>query len=369
MRIKAMLATHDLPEESMPWMVEARSVFDELVIFIDEKRVTPGTPTRAKEVASRVHYHKADTWYEWDLASMTRACESDWVFIIERDEQLSPEWHQDSWRRILKTTELTHFWCPRRWVLPSGRYINHDPWWPDFQLRLLRSDLDGTIFPKMLHETTYVPGAGGCFANLAIHHHVLWLSSRADREKRVRYYEQLRPGGALGHYYLFEDYELPHDPLPKPSKLDATHEINRMEKLPREKIARISLQIDVVPREVQVSALFWLNAKVANATNETLYSVAPYPVGLAYNGLEKTTRRVVWFEGNRSGLFPGLKADNSEQYPMRIIAPSQPGEYILQTTMVQDGVCWFEDVTPPVLREFCVSVVSETRPNGTSLRP
>lgn len=30
-----------------------------------------------------------------------------------------------------------------------------------------------------------------------IHHHVLCLCSRADREERMRYYEQLRPGGSL----------------------------------------------------------------------------------------------------------------------------------------------------------------------------
>src|ERR1700730_18430029 len=109
MRTNAMLVTHHLPEESMPWMAEARSVFDELVIFIDENRVKTGTVDRAKEVGSRVHLYEADTWYEWDLGAKARACESDWVFQIEYDEQLSPEWQEDRWRRLLETTDLTHF--------------------------------------------------------------------------------------------------------------------------------------------------------------------------------------------------------------------------------------------------------------------
>ena len=110
MQVKAMLVTHHLPEESMPWMAEARDIFDELVIFIDEKRAKAGTLDRAREVGSRVHLHNADTWYEWDLASKARACESDWVFVLEYDEQLSPEWQQkDQWRQILETTAFTHF--------------------------------------------------------------------------------------------------------------------------------------------------------------------------------------------------------------------------------------------------------------------
>jgi hypothetical protein len=72
MRISAFLPTHDLPEESIPWMAEVRDVFDELVIFIDEKRVTPGTVRRAEKVATRIHYHKAETWYEWDQGAMAR---------------------------------------------------------------------------------------------------------------------------------------------------------------------------------------------------------------------------------------------------------------------------------------------------------
>src|SRR5207247_1454819 len=91
----AMLTTQHLPEESWPWMAEARNVFGELIIFLDEKRITAGTESRARSVGTRVHHHRANTWFEWDLAAMARACESDWVFVIEYDEQLSPEWQQD----------------------------------------------------------------------------------------------------------------------------------------------------------------------------------------------------------------------------------------------------------------------------------
>jgi hypothetical protein len=41
---------------------------------------------------------------------------------------------------------------------------------------------------------------------------------------------------------------------------------------------------------------------------------------------------------------------------MTVLAPYQPGEYILQVSLVQDGACWFEDVQPEIRREFFVSV-------------
>jgi GT2 family glycosyltransferase len=370
-RATAFLATHDLPEESMPWMEEVRNIFDELVIFIDEKRVTPDTVARAEKVGSRVHYHKAERWYDWELAAMARACDSDWVFQIERDEQISPEWRQSVWRQILQTTHLTHFWVPRRWIVPSGNYITAEPWWPDFQLRLLRNNIPGTVFPTRLHDTTYVPGRGGRLRNLAIHHHVLRQCPRAAREERVRQYEQLRPGHALGHYYLYEDFAPAEAPLPKPAKLNAEQEIIRMEKLPLKKISRISLEISDVPREVAISARFRVGARITNATDEPLWPGAPYPVCLAYHWLENQTRQMAVFEGNRTQLLPGLEANAVGNFQMTVAAPDRPGEYILQATIVQEGASWFEDVRPDIIQEFAVSVRakshSPSRPRAQEL--
>jgi hypothetical protein len=44
---------------------------------------------------------------------------------------------------------------------------------------------------------------------------------------------------------------------------------------------------------------------------------------------------------------------------MTVMAPDQPGEYILQTTMLQEGVCWFENIRPEILQEFVISVTAK----------
>jgi hypothetical protein len=356
MRITAFLPTHDLAEEAMPWMAEARDIFDDLVIFIDEKRVTPGTVSRAEKVASRVYHHEADTWYEWDLGAMARMCESDWIFLIERDEQFSPDWRQNQWRQILETTSFTHFWLLRRWVVPGGRFINCDPWWPDFQMRLFRNNLEGTTFPTELHDIIRVPGYGASFANLAIYHHVLWLCPRKVREERVRYYEQLRPGEGMGHYYLPEDYSPPEAPLPQPSVFDPNREIASMNKLSSEEISNISLEASNVSKAVRISELFWIDVKVTNETSENLHPHPPLGVYLAYHWIDKMTRSVAVFEGHRAGLFPFVPANTTTASRISVMAPAKPGQYILQVTMVQEGVAWFEHIQPDILQEFTVLV-------------
>lgn len=359
MQVKAMLVTHHLPEESMPWMAEVRSVFDELVIFVDEKRSKPGTLDRAKKVGSRVHLHKADTWYEWDLASKARACESDWVFVIEYDEQLSPEWRQkDKWRQILETSPFTHFWFPRRWIVPSGQYITGDPWFPDFQLRLVRNNLEGTKFATKLHEVIRISGPGAYFQNLAIHHHVHWLWSRTERVKRVQYYEKLRPGGALGHLYLYEDYRPPEASLPTPVQLNVNRELAWMDKLQPEDLLKLSFKVRGLPKAVHASEVFWLDVNVTNRSSENICSCPPFPVRLAYHWIDQATRRNVIFDGERSGLFPCVRPNTNMSYSMKVVAPRQPGGYMLQTTLLQENVRWFEEIQPDILQEFAILVTA-----------
>jgi hypothetical protein len=134
----------------------------------------------------------------------------------------------------------------------------------------------------------------------------------------------------------------------------------RTEKLSPESVSKISLEVSNVPREVQSSAVFRLNTMVTNETNGTLSSAAPYPVHLACHWIEKATRRMVVFDGSRSRISPPLDPNTTGRYPMKIVSPGQPGEYILQTTMVQEGVRWFEDIQPGIVQEFGVSVFQDS---------
>src|ERR1700704_2141572 len=128
MRITAVVPTHHLPEESMAWVSEARNMFDEVIVIIDQKRATPGTLTRAEKVASSVGRNNGEAWYDPDRFSMLAGCDSDWIFILEYEKKLSPEWQQKAqWLQILEITPFTNLWMPRRWNVSPELYINSNP--------------------------------------------------------------------------------------------------------------------------------------------------------------------------------------------------------------------------------------------------
>jgi len=356
MRVTALIPTHHLPEESMPWISEVRDIFDETIVLIDQRRATPGTLARAEKVEGTVVLSDRERWYDPDRFSLLAGCNSDWIFILEYDEQLSGEWQQAGWRRILETTDFSHFWILRRWVVPGNRYISCSPWWPDFQLRLFRNLLEGTVFPTKLHDRIQVPGPGAAFRSLAIHHHALSLCSRAERESKVRRYEQLRPGEGAGHYYLFEDYHPAEAPLPEATRVNPDDEVFWMDALSKEDASRISIKLRDEVRKVMVSEMFWLAVEVTNPTTEPIYSCPPFPVHLSYHWIQQTTPLMVIFDGERSGMLPGVPANDSASWKMAVVAPKEPGEYILQVSAVQERIRWFDDVNPAVIQELDISV-------------
>jgi hypothetical protein len=210
--VSCVLLTDGLTPESAEWLSTVRDIVDELVIFVDTERANPGTHAFAYELASIVHEVKGRGFVEAHLKEMVLACSSDWILRLDSDEQLTNGWMDGSWRNFL-SGEHTHFTTPRRWIHPEGGYIKCEPWWPDPQMRLFRNDFARLIFPQKIHEPTQVTGLGKNLPSLAIDHHVLRLSTRAQREEKVRRYTQLRPELPLGHYYLFEDFALLPHPL------------------------------------------------------------------------------------------------------------------------------------------------------------
>lgn len=350
------MATHHLAEQAVDWIRHARDVFGEFIIFLDENRLTPGTLERAESVANRVYRRRADKWYDLDFGSMASACESEWVFALDHDEELSTEWTRDALQEILGTTDFTHFWLPRGWIVPGGQHIHAAPWWPDFQLRLLRNDISKTAFPARLHDVIKVPGAGACLPGLMIHHHVLWLFSREEREAKVRYYEQLRPEGDLRHYYLFEDYNPPTAPLPGPHQFGDTTAVGKMEKLSAEDVCRIFLEIHSPVDAAAPATLLLLPATLRNQSRHRAASFPPHPIRIAYHWLDAATRDVVVFEGERSALFPAVDAGGNAPVLVSVFTPTQPGQYVLQVTLVQENVCWFEEIRPDTIQEFQVTI-------------
>lgn len=356
MRVSGLLITHQLSEEAAGWFSDLRQIVDELVAFVDEDRADPAVRERLEKLDARIFKTRGPVFYNFDFAEIVAACAGDWVLKVDYDEELSREWHDPRWRQILETDEFSHYWSPRRWITPSGKFLDREPWWPDRQIRLFRKRPEEITFPTKLHETMRMKGEAAYLRTLAIHHHDLRLASRESREEKARNYEQERPGNSLGYYYLFEDYAVPETPLPSASTFEPGQELLQMDRLEPSDAKKLSLRIMDAPLEAKSRELLWLNAAVTNGTSHAVCSGAPFPVNLAYHWLGYPGREMIVFDGERTAILPELAPQKTGEWKMFVIAPEKPGTYLLQLTMVQEQVRWLDAENPNLLQEFKVEV-------------
>ena len=102
--------------------------------------------------------------------------------------------------------------------------------------------------------------------------------------------------------------------------------------------------------------LFWLPCRVENQTGVPLGQYPPAPILLSYHWCDLEMLPLV-YEGIRTSLIPALEAGAAGNYELKIQAPEIAGDYFLRVTLVQDGVRWFDELSPPV----CVDVPMRVR--------
>ncbi len=63
-------------------------------------------------------------------------------------------------------------------------------------------------------------------------------------------------------------------------------------------------------------------------------------------------------QGLRTIIQPPAWPGMESTYSLRVIAPSQPGDYILRATIIQEGWRWLDTLAPAVYAEAPVKVLS-----------
>jgi hypothetical protein len=165
-----------------------------------------------------------------------------------------------------------------------------------------------------------------------------------------------QPGGALAHYYLYEDYQPPELPIPMPVPFDSDRELLQSDPLDAEEAARLQIRVDEPPSELLAAKLFWIEARVHNGTSRAVGWGMPAPVHLSYHWLDRHSRETILFEGQRTALFPPVSSGGNTAYQMLIIAPPIAGQFILRVTLVQEGVLWLDEIGAPAVADFIVAI-------------
>ena len=92
-----------------------------------------------------------------------------------------------------------------------------------------------------------------------------------------------------------------------------------------------------------VDGYLWVRCQISNGTSRRFGSYSPAPIHLSYHWFDADGTIAV-FEGLRTPLIPSIDPGNSETYEIKVAAPTEPGEYRLRITLVQEAVRWFDEL-------------------------
>ena len=122
---------------------------------------------------------------EQHLATLRDACTQPWMLRLDSDEVASraliaalPD--------LVSDARYAQYWISRRWLTEGGRgWLDEAPWWPDHQIRLVRTE--HATFSGVLHSSADAATPRGAIL-APIYHADAVLKSLAERQHKVANY-------------------------------------------------------------------------------------------------------------------------------------------------------------------------------------
>lgn len=109
----------------------------------------------------------------------------------------------------------------------------------------------------------------------------------------------------------------------------------------------LSVEIEIleIPRSLQVNRSYTFQVRISNRGRESLKSLPPNPVHISYHWFD-THGKAVIYDGIRTAIQPSLAPESRKDFFVAVHTPLDPGNYILQVTLVQEFRFWFEEMVP-----------------------
>ncbi len=129
-------------------------------------------------------------------------------------------------------------------------------------------------------------------------------------------------------------------------------------------------EIDEIVNSMTLGTEYKLKIKVKNTGALTWSRNGDNPVYLSYHWIDFNSKEVVVFDGKRS-IIPedGVNIGGEVVFDLTVVTPSDPGEYILQIDLVQEGITWFSFQGVPPLENFIsvdISYAAQYNDGGTT---
>lgn len=100
--------------------------------------------------------------------------------------------------------------------------------------------------------------------------------------------------------------------------------------------------LDYLPRVMCAGTTFTGNVRLENVGEETISSHTVNPTLISYHWRTKAGELVI-FDGHRTPLPINLSTGRQLTIPMKVETPKEPGEYLLELTLVQEGLRWLDE--------------------------
>ncbi|HKD67978.1 MAG TPA: hypothetical protein VKB84_14120 [Candidatus Binataceae bacterium] len=349
---------------------QLRRVADEIVVAVD---------SRLDEAETAKHWAVADRLMRYDYGknaqhSMAWAhtqCRGEWVLRLDGDEVVSPAL-VSALPRLIAQRDVLQYHIPRRWLFPdTGGWLNELPWFPDYQNRLVRNDatlwFDGRAHTSANH---LLPAR---YIDEPIYHLNILLLEQRDRMEKMERYEARRAGliapggGSINRFYLPERYArrapspVPDDDraaieavvhaadVPQPASravpLFGREEIDRWWnwRTPPPEAYRARLEAIERDDRMTVGEGRQIHLRIENRGVETWpWGTEQRPeIRVSYRWLNSDgTVRVL--HGMRTPFPCSVRPGDRVIVPVGVIAPDEPGNFILEFDLVHEHVRWFE---------------------------
>ncbi len=160
------------------------------------------TRTLAHEEGAIVLSRPFDTYPNQRNAALA-AVTTPWTFFLDADERVTPELAEDI-RRAVADTRYVGWWVPRQNII-VGKWVRGGGWYPDYQLRLMRTDKARYDPSRAVHEVVLLEGDAGYLSHPLIHYNYdSWREFRAKQRRYARFeVEVLKQQGVRPKAYSF----------------------------------------------------------------------------------------------------------------------------------------------------------------------
>ena len=348
-----------------------RELADEIVIAADSRG---DAETLAGYAALADRFFRLEyRLYERHLAWLHAQCSGDWILRVDDDEVVSAAFAARL-PALLGARNVRQYWVARAWVFPDpGSVLEDAPWCVDFNNRLVRND--GTLrFGGLLHSGADPAGPCEYLEDPIYHLELLLAPPDRRRDKAVRYEVAnpllIAPGGGR----INEAFYLP--------ELRESLRTRPVPAVDRAALERVMSATGTIPAPADFDGPLvtadeadrhWIGRTVPSSAYRTTIEPVGAPPMLApgegrivlfcvtNEGTEVWPRGLDWqpaicasyhwlhaddsvhtADGLRTGFTRDVRPGERILVPLQVVAPAEPGRYVLEADLVHEEVRWFE---------------------------